>query len=173
MDRTFTVEQNLSWAELSQVSYFLAVRVKILRRLFISLPCLGLLSGLLGLSTPGKTADLNLLTVLQWLEPMFIFLLFFLVVIPLTAGYVVIFKPETVRGVVYRFTSTGIERSSAKLDIKIPWTSFKELKETKSFFFLYLKENSINNTFVIQKRMFADAQQAEEFRRWVDGNLEL
>ena len=87
--------------------------------------------------------------------------------------FVVKFKPWTIRGVIFKFTHWGMERISDKSESTIPWKNFKDLKESKNFIFLFAKEKSVENVFVVRKANFDNALSLEEFKRFVEGKLPI
>ena len=81
------------------------------------------------------------------------------------------------RGITYRFTHWGMERIGTKTEATIPWRDFQNLKETRSFFLLFVKEkvkeDRVSNIHVIQKRMFASPEDSREFQFFLDRNVPL
>jgi hypothetical protein len=53
------------------------------------------------------------------------------------------------RGITYKFTHWGVERSGIVSDASIPWRNFTRLKETKHFFLLYGYETKVETFEVI------------------------
>ena len=171
MQDTFTVAQDLSFAEYLRFSLYQLPRTRIIRQLFIYVMILGLMAAVTGLLAPGQNEPSGFMVVLQFLLlPVFLVLLFFVYL--LLAGIIIIrFKPHVIRGLTYRFTHWGMERIGVRTEATIPWRDFKSLKETKSFFLLNVWENNVANVHVIQKRMFANSQEAESFKAFVTENL--
>jgi hypothetical protein len=66
-----------------------------------------------------------------------------------------------------------MERTAMQTATTVPWRDFQKLKEGRLCFLLYVKENSIANVHFIQKIMFANTEEAEKFKEFVERNLRL
>jgi hypothetical protein len=173
MQDSITIAQDLTRAEYVRFSLYLLPKMKIVRRLFLFVTCVSLLAGLLGVAVPGRNEAITLLTVVRWfLPPVFMFLFFFVAVV-LVSVYLYQAKPHLFKGVIYRFTPIGMERIGVKVEATIPWIDFLRIKESPSFYFIYVRENNVENVHVLQKRMFASREEAAEFKKLVERNMPL
>lgn len=173
MQDTFTIAQDLSFGEYFRISLNQLSKAKLIRRLFIFVTCIGLLAGLSGLLAPGNNESIGIGSLMQIFLVPLSFLLFFFVFLFLYSIFIVRFKPYIIRGITYRFTHWGMERIGTRTEATIPWRDFQKLIETRSFFFLYARENNLNNIHIIQKRMFADFEEAGKFKAFLERNLPL
>jgi YcxB-like protein len=173
MQDSFTIAQDLTRAEYVRFSLYLLPRMKVIRRLFIFVACVSLVAGLLGVVVPGKNETITLLTIVRWFLPMVVLLLFFFIATLLGSLYVYRIRPHLVKGISYRFSTRGMERIGAKLEAVVPWIDFLRIKESDSFFIIYVRENKVENVHVIQKRMFASGEEAAEFKKLVERNMPL
>jgi hypothetical protein len=176
MKDTVTVPQDISFGEHFRISVYQQYRNKMIRRLFIYVAIVGFLAGFLGVAVPGTASGSNEMTFSQiasfFIVPLFLFL-FFTAITALVSFYIIQFKPHIIRGITYRFTHWGMERDGKNIAVSIPWRDFKEVKETRSFFFLRVREKDRDNIHVIQKRMFTDKMEAEAFKQFLDHNRPL
>jgi hypothetical protein len=173
MQDEFAVALDLSWAEYFRLSLYSLLRTKIFRVLIVFVSCIALLTGLLGFLAPGKNEPDIFRAIVQVIGAPLILFLFFFICILLGSLFIVKFKPKFIRGISYRFTHWGMDRTGVNSEINIPWRNFRRLKETRSFFLIYVRENKIDTIHAIQKRKFVDSDQAEEFKRFVESNMPL
>lgn len=173
MQDNYSVNQDLSLNEYFRFTLYLLPRTKIIKRLFIFLTILGLLSGLMGLLAPGENEKPDFIAFLPSLMAPVFLSAFFFVFSFLACVFIVKFKPHIIQGNTFQFTHWGMERTSSGQVAAIPWRDIQTLKETRSFFVFYVTENKIQNIHVIQKRMFTSSGDAERFREFVEGNLIL
>ena len=73
--------------------------------------------------------------------------------------FIFIFYPNAVKNITYTFTHWGMEKTGAK-ECTRQWSKFLKYHESKNFIFLYIDEN---NAHVIQKRMFNNSDELENF----------
>jgi len=174
MKDTYTIAQNFSYGDYLNFSLYQLPRLRIMRRLIIYFIALGILGQLTSFLGPDHKFTFN------WeffIIPIASLSAFFLLFYPLAALYVIHFRPHLFRGITYRFTHWGMERIGTTTEATVPWRDFRNLKETKSFYLIFvretIKENVVNNIHVIQKRMFANIQDAQEFELFLDQNVPL
>jgi hypothetical protein len=180
MQTSFSISQDLTQAEYTRFSLYLLFRMKTIRRLFVFIICLTLLATLMGVVAPGKNETPMLAGVKVLLPPVSMAVIFIVSTL-LSSIYIYRTRPHLVKGVTYRFSPKGMERIGSKIEATvitrvaatIPWIDFLRIKESSSFFILHVRENKIENVHVIQKRMFGDAEKAEEFKKFVENNMPL
>ena len=145
--------------ELVQASLYIGLKSKIIKRFFLFFIPLAALCIVLGFVT---TKDLFYWqAALQVLIPFVVMAAIFFIFILVVNALVLLIKPDNFRNVVYQFTHWGMTRSAKGFDFSRPWRDFTKFKETPSFFFLYI---SANDAHIIQKRMFGNEIELEEFR---------
>ena len=174
MKDTYTIAQDFSYGDYLNFSLYQLPRLRMMRRLFIYFIALGILGQLSSFLGPAHKFTFS------WgffYIPVASLSVFFLLFYPLAALYVIRVKPHLFRGITYRFTHWGMERIGATTEATVPWRDFRNLKETKSFYLLFVKEtvkeNKVDNIHVIQKRMFANTADAQEFQVFLDQNVPL
>ncbi|HEX9513971.1 MAG TPA: YcxB family protein [Puia sp.] len=178
MRDTFTISHDFSFGEYFNLSLYQMFKTKMIRRLALFAIGIGLLAGLLGLWVPGNNETIKPFNLVgQFFLPLAAMVVLFTLFAFLTCLFIVRFKPHIIRGITYRFTHWGMERIGTKTEATIPWRDFQNLKETRSFFLLFVKEtvkeNRISNIHVIQKRMFTSPEDTREFQVFLDQNVPL
>ena len=171
MQDTYTLAVDFNLREYIQLSSVLLPRLKPIRRVFLFLICFGIIVGLLG--APGKNEKIGISTLLHFFIAPLVLLMLFVIGIVVSAIYVDRWKPQSIRGITYRFTHWGMEVRTADKEADIPWRDFQQVKETKAYFLLYVKEKNHDNVHVIQKRKFADSHEAAGFKAFVMRNLPI
>ncbi|HEV3411731.1 MAG TPA: YcxB family protein [Puia sp.] len=168
---TYTVTTDLTWQECYRLVLYNLVRTKGIRVIFSFVTCIAVLDGVLNIAVPGKKG-VNLLEALVPVvaAPLITFL-FFSGFGLLSALYVSKYKSHLIRGITYKFTHWGMERSGPASEASIPWRNFTRLKETKHFFLLYGYENNVGTFEIIQKEKFTSVTEQEEFIQFIQRNL--
>jgi YcxB-like protein len=177
MQDIYTVSYDLTWFEYFNLSIYTLAHAKAIRRIVIFVLVLSLLSTLLpillGSLAPGHSQAAGLqdyLTVI--LAPLSVCALFVAFALLVTA-FISTFKPEIIRGHSYRFSPAGMEWITPSKQVMIPWSDFREIRESRSFFWLYVQQNNVQQVHAVQKRMFADEDSVRAFKVYVESHLNL
>ena len=162
MLNSFTIKQDLTLKDFfsSTVYYYLSGRL--LKRFFLFLTLLMLLSTFVGPST----------TFLETLITIFVPIIILLLMVITGTFFICVFiynsKPYLFKNVSYNFTHWGIVRHGERTEFSKPWREISKFKETKSFFLLYIQKTDFH---IIQKRMFNDANELNDFRILLKENI--
>jgi hypothetical protein len=168
MQETFTINQELKLSESLNVSYYIATRMRLMKRIFLFVLFIGAVNTFLDFILPvghnlkwyGLIFDFAFL-------PFFI-LLFFSVFILLSTILIRIIKPNYFKNVTYRFTHWAIEKIGKNIEFTRPWNKVLKNQETKYFIFLYITENDAH---IIQKRMFRDNEEIQNFKQFISQQI--
>jgi hypothetical protein len=126
------------------------------------------ISMLLGVLTSSETFNLyTLITILGPLIGLIILLIAFIVLYTC-----IIYNTKSIlfKRMIYNFTHWGLVKSGNGLEFSRPWREFLKVKETKSFFLLYISKNDAH---VIQKRMFRNREEIKDFNFFLENNLPI
>jgi hypothetical protein len=173
MQDIYTVSYDLTWFEYFNLSIYTLAHAKAIRRIVIFVLVLSLLSTLLGSLTSGHNQAEGIqayLTVI--LAPLSVCAIFVAFALLITV-FVSTFKPEIIRGHSYRFSPAGMERITPSIQVMIPWSEFRQIRESHSFFWLYVQQNNVQQVHAVQKRMFADEDSVRAFKVYVESHLDL
>ena len=173
MQETYTVKYDLTWSEYFNLSIYMLSRMRIIRRIVVLVPVICLISALLGNLAPGRNGPEGMRAYLSVLEAIVGVCGFFLVATLLMTAIVSLFKPDIIRGQSYRFSAAGMERITPAIQVTIPWTEFYAIRESRSFFWLHMRRNNVEQVHVVQKRMFPDGASAQEFKTYIERHLSL
>ena len=77
-------------------------------------------------------------------------------------------RQNHLKNVTYKFTHWGMEKTGNGIEFTRPWRGFQKYIETKSFFLLYIADADAH---FIQKRMFKNSEEIDEFRNFLDENI--
>ena len=169
MPESYRFTQSLSWTEHVRISLYMLLRHRLIQRLFIFVFIIALLNSLLTLGAHGENEVVSAWSLLiPVIAGPLILAAFFALMILLFSLFIVKFKPGLVQGIGFNFTHWGMERTSDKSEITIPWQHFEKMKETKSFIFLFAREKGVKQVFPIRKANFDSVASLEEFKRFVD-----
>ena len=169
MPESYRFTQSLSWTEYVSISLYMLQRHRLIRRLFLFVFIIALLSSLLTLGAHGENEVVSAWSLLMpVIAGPLILAAFFVVVILLFSLFVVKFKPGLVKDIGFHFTHSGMARTAGKSDISIPWKDFEQMKETKNFIFLFARVNAVEHVYPIRKGNFGNALDLEEFKRFVE-----
>jgi hypothetical protein len=141
--------------------------MKMVRMIFIIATTVGALSSILNFAavTVHKKSILALLFGFV-AGPLFI-VVFFLLGILLLSFLIYQFKRDLISSITYRFTEWGVEKTSARFNISVAWKEFIGFRETKLFFYLFLKTDCT----VIPKRMFNNTAELDQFRTLIETHI--
>ena len=174
MPESYRFTQSLSWTEYVSISLYMLQRHRLIRRLFLFVFIIALLSSLLTLGAHGENEVVSAYNLLvPVIAGPLILAALFVVMILLFSLFIVKFKQGLVKDIGFHFTHWGMERTAGKSDISILWKDFEQMKETKNFIFLFARVKAVEHVYPIRKANFGDAPSLEEFRRFADGKLSL
>jgi YcxB-like protein len=168
MAGTFIIDQELNlWESLSHANYMI-FKMKIVRKIILFSIIAGLWSILSDFFGPVKHLIPWYISAIKIVAlPIFtcLFVSFFI------SLFVIIErkrKPSSVKKATYRFTAWGMEKTSVLGVFTRPWNQFLKFRESRHFLILYITEN---DGHVIQKRMFKNESEFEEFKQLVAANV--
>jgi hypothetical protein len=118
---------------------------------------------------PGEVVSISSLLI-RLTGPILVTTLFFVVCILVIGIIMVNRKPKLLKGVTFTFTHWGMERVAAKSESSIPWRDFQDVKETKNFILLFVKEKNLNNTYAIKKASCDSPEFEDELMKFIDKN---
>ena len=113
---TYTVTTDLTWQQYFRLVLYNLVRTKAIRLIFSFVTCIAVLDSVLNIAVPGKNG-VNLLEALApiILAPLVLFL-FFSGLGLLSAVYVSKYKAQLIKGITYKFSHWGMERTGQASD---------------------------------------------------------
>ena len=174
MQESYSVTQNLSFLEYVGLSLSMLPKHKLIKRLLIFISCVSILSAVLSLVAPGPREVVTASSlIIQATGPVLVIILFFFVSTLILGAIMVKLKPEILKGVTFTFTHWGMERVGAKSEISIPWKDFQDVKETKRFILLFVKEKNRNNIYAIKKASLDSPVFEDELIKFIDKNRPL
>lgn len=166
MQNTFTIQQNVSFAELFRAALYILLTSPFFKRLVLTIVVLMLFSIITGVLTTNN--NFTWLTLLQHLAPVIILILFFCVFMFLGCLVLYKIKPQNFKGIVYEFNHWGMTKMVNGKEYTRPWRSFSHMRETKNFFLLYISKMDAH---FIQKRLFENDEEIENFRVLLKENI--
>ena len=167
MQETYKINQEFTFLDFLNISYYQAFRMKIFKRIFIFLIVVGLLNAILNsVLIPKKI--IWYMVVWQFLFlPLFLFM-FIIIVGALITIIVMKLKPKLFTKTTLTFTHWGMEKTGEIINYSAPWSKFFKYKETKKYLFLYITDKESHG---VQKRMFADNTQLENFKQFISERI--
>jgi YcxB-like protein len=165
MQENFRIKQNLSLVEYYIAALYLGVRNRRLRKVYYMVFAIPLLMLVFEIFLPHH----------NWNEVISTFAL--LLLVPVAFFYASLFlmsclliltKPSLVKNITFEFNHWGMIKNTRDNEYSTPWRGFIKFRETKRFFLLYVTENDAH---IIQKRMFSDPGERENFRKFADQNI--
>ena len=169
MQDAYTIKQDLTYMDYVRLTLYMLTKNKMIRRLIIFIFCICILATLSGLLAPGPNEVFNgsslLMTML--LPPLGI-VLFFVVFVFIGGFLMMKFKSDLLKGVTFTFTHLGMERQSAKSESSISWRDFQDVKETKNFILLFVREKNLNNSYAIKKSDLSSPEFEDELKQFID-----
>ena len=159
MTKTFIIKQDMNYFEFLSAMFYQVSTMKLVRRLFLFSFIISLGSLLLDLTTSSYNRDWNHIIFDSLLYPLF-FLFFFLFIVLVGAGVLIITRPNHFKNVTYTFTHWGMEKVGKDIEFSRPWSKFLKFKESKHFIFLFITNNDAH---IIQKRMFKSNDEVQSF----------
>jgi len=174
MQESYSVTQDLSFLEYVGLSLSMLSKHKLIKRLVIFIACVSILSAVLSLVAPGPREVVTASSlIIQAIGPVLVIILFFIVSTFILGAIMVKLKPEILKEVTFTFTHWGMERVGAKSESSIPWKDFQDVKETKRFILLIVKEKNVNNTYAIKRASLGSAVFEDELIIFIDKNRPL
>ncbi|MEI6946712.1 YcxB family protein [Paraflavisolibacter sp. H34] len=166
MRNSFIIRQDLTFREFASSTLYYYFSGRLLKRFFLFLTGLALLSVFLGFASASNGIDL--VTIISSFAPIIILLIAVTAFAFFICLYIYKSKPYLFEGVSYDFTHWGVERLGERTEFSKPWRDITEFKETKAFFLLYVGNNDFH---IIQKRMFANPEELNDFRKLLKANI--
>lgn len=165
MKDDFRIEEHYTYIELIRVVFFQLFRAKIIRVIIGIVLIAGVLGTLTALLSPTSFKQNILSVTIQFLLPVLFLFAFFTFFIFVGTALMMIIAPALFKPVVVQFNYWGMIRRG-KVIYELPWNKIRGYKETKRFIFLFNAENP-NLIHTVQKRMFADEYEAQQFVAFV------
>jgi len=174
MPETYTIKCDLTWAEYFRLTVYMMYRTKIIRTIIVLPALLVLASALLGSLVPGTHNPASFRPLLDVFTVLVSTCGILVLLALLLTAFISVTRPELIRGYIYRFSAAGMERIGPDgRRVAIPWSEIDHLRESRSCYWIYMRSNKPADLHLIQKRMFADRELAEEFRNYVERHLSL
>jgi hypothetical protein len=171
MQDSYIIRYDLTWMEYYNLSLALLFRQMVIRGIVIVVAVCALLSTLIRFADP-LTHRTTVAPAFQALIVSAIgIVLFFVAGMGLFTGMISSLRPDIIRGHSYRFLPAGMERLTASEQFMIPWKAFRRIRESRSFFWLYVEQNNTRQTHVVQKRMLADEDSVRAFKRYIEEQM--
>jgi len=170
MKETYTIKQSFKFLEYMRVAFFIAFKMKIIRRVFVIIGTLSFLSTILNLFFLNTDKGFVAIILQSLIFPIGAIFLFFSILITVVLFFIFKYKPHVFQGYHYIYNHWGLEKQANGINTSVPWSFFLSIKETKRFFFFFIKQNEV---VVVQKRMFADQNELDGFRNFVENNSGL
>ena len=166
---TFKIQQRLSFIELYKAVLYISLRNKKFKKFYYLIPGLILFaSGVSFILTPKKDHSHWISLLPSILLPALFPIVFFFAVLFLISILSILIKPYYFKDVTYEFTYWGVIKKGKRFEQSFQWKDFLSLRETKSFILLYLTQN---DALIIQKKMFANTGELENFKNFLDNQL--
>ncbi len=164
MQSSFSIKYHLTLLEFYYSSIYSAIRNKRLKKFYYLIPGILVLSGLLNFFLDTKKSSYSIGLIVQFLFPILLFLIFLFVGIFILCLIVQLIKPNYFKNINYEFTHWGMFKKGIGFEYSSPWSKILKMKETKSFFLLYVSENDAH---IVQKRMFKNEEEINNFKSLV------
>lgn len=166
MQNSFIIRQDLTLKEFLISTLYYYFSGKLLKRFFIFLICLTFLNMFLSFAT--TSSNMALLTIFSSFAPIVILFVVVVIFASLICLYIYKNKPYLFSDVSYDFTHWGVIRHGEKTEFSKPWRDISKFKETKNFFLLYIGNNDFH---IIQKKMFTNLNELDDFRQLLRENI--
>lgn len=168
MIENYTLKLELTFIEYLRFSIYVSLRMKIVKRIFTYGITIGILSGLLNTVFTDKPMAYWYQHVIQFIMVPLFMICFFTVFITIISAIIYYRMRKLFTGVTFYFNHWGIEKRGDGFTFSTPWRQVLKVKENNAFLFLYIKENA---AYVFQKRMFANANEVEEFKDFLSSKM--
>jgi YcxB-like protein len=160
MTDTFEIRQELNFKELYSASLYVLVGWPIMRRIFLFLLIVWILS-LFSAPWIRSGSAFSWMKVIGFISQPFLILSGYLVTLLFSTVFIYLTRPAIFKNNTYRFTHWGMIKTGKETVFERPWRGFLKFRETRSFFLLYISEKDAHP---IQKRMFNDPAELVAFR---------
>jgi hypothetical protein len=164
MQDAYTIRYDPTWPEFYYFSLVTLFYMKFIRGLVMLVAICALLSSLFGMLTSSVHQKAGMPALLQVLLTVVALPLTFAILALVLTIPLYVMRPEIVRGHTYRFSAAG--------QFMIPWSAFSRIRESRSFFLLFVQQTNGQQIHFVQKRMFADEDSARAFRAFVELQLQ-
>ena len=172
MQDSYTIRYDPTWPEFYYFSLVTLFYMKFIRGLVMLVAICALLSSLFGMLTSSVHQKAGMPALLQVLLTVVALPLTFAILALVLTIPLYVMRPEIVRGHTYRFSAAGMERITPAGQFMIPWSAFSRIRESRSFFLLFVQQTNGQQIHFVQKRMFADEDSARAFRAFVELQLQ-
>jgi hypothetical protein len=167
MNDNFIIEQNFTFSEYLRITLYTTFRYPAIRKMIMFAVVVGLIEGILNVVSNPKRSVIELVGLS--VGPV-IFILLFIVTIGALISFIIFKKKaDLINGLQFRYNHYGAEKIRKGMSFSEPWRNFLKMTETKNFFFLFLDKNRVQ---ALQKRMFRDEDQLNDFRSFVKEKIE-
>lgn len=168
MSQTYIINQKFTFLEFLSITYFQVSRMKLIKRLFLFSAIAGLANALLNaFGVPHKNL-IWYVFIVQFLSLPVFLILFLVVAGTLITILLMLLKPRLFTKTTLTFTHWGMEKKGEIINYSAPWSKFMKFTETKKNLFLYISDNEAH---VVQKRMFEDNTQLENFKAFLSERI--
>jgi len=172
MQDSYTIRYDPTWPEFYYFSLVTLFYMKFIRGLVLLVAVCGILSSLLGMLTSSVHQKAGIPALLQVLLTVVALPLIFAILALVLTIPLYVMRPDIVRRHTIRFSPAGMERTSATGSFLIPWINITRIRESRSFFLLFVQQTNGQQIHFVQKRMFADEDSARAFRAFVELQLQ-
>jgi hypothetical protein len=166
MRDSFTVRQDLTFSDFFSSMMYYYFSGKLLKRIFLFIAGVIVFSMLLGIATTSNGIDL--LTLMSSFLPLLIVVLIVIAGVFFICLNIYKSKPYLFQNVSYDFTHWGVVRRGENTEFSKPWRDITKFKETKAFILLYVGNSDVH---IIQKKMFANGSELNDFRQLLQDNI--
>ncbi|HWB24842.1 MAG TPA: YcxB family protein [Chitinophagaceae bacterium] len=156
---SYIVTQNLSFADVCSASLYIFFNSAFIKAIFI----IGTVGGILDFLMPTEQ-DKRPVVIMTLLLPLLVSVLIAVLSLLPAAGLFLV-APYRFRGIVYKFSSWGIEKADSGLGDKRPWKKTRKIVETKHFFLVYFTRFDAH---VIVKKAFRSEGEIDQFRLFLE-----
>jgi len=167
MQSSFTVDLNLTRSEFVSAmfrAYLISRRARIALFMIIGVM---VFSDITLWTTTAKKPDLSFSFIASGV-PLIVILLVYAGFGLFACFYFYAAKPYLFRNVTYQFTHWGMEKEGEMVHTSNAWREITKFKESKNYFFIYTGGIDVH---FIQKRMFTDFLQVDQFRDMLKENI--
>ena len=165
MLNSLRVNQDLTFQEFFNGTLYVCFSLKPLKRFFLFLLALSIISLLLGFVTTSNR--LTIASLITEVMPILSLLVLVILLVFLFSFFTYRNKPGIFRNVTYDFTNWGVIRNAHQSQFSKPWRDMFKMKESNRFFILYFSNTDYH---LIQKKMFKDKSEVDRFRTLLKEN---
>lgn len=166
MKASLIIRQDLTFKEALSSTFYIFLFSKRVKIFILFIMALSILSSILEFAT--TPAPFQLLQVFKNILPIILFLFVMSLLLFLIALILYKTRPNLFKNIQYEFTLQSIQWQNENGKFSKPWEQVTKLKETSSFFIIYINKISFH---VIQKRMFKDTYEIFDFRNFLNEKI--